>query len=114
MKLTIAGGVNARIEHGHRDARANRALNRSRERSFVGSRYRQAIDMLRNHRIDDLDLSRVIRFFVGPVPQGLHTELARGRVDTGVDRNKKQVRCRFGNNSNNLLARAPARDKPRQ
>ena len=96
------------VEDGDRDARPDRAFERSYQGAFVGRGDGQPVHLTGNHGIHDLDLPIVIGFVIGPIPQDAHVQIVRGLLDSGMYRDKKQMRGGLGNYTDELLMRTPA------
>src|SRR5205823_2240895 len=60
------------------------------------------------HGVYNLDLARVIRLVVRPVPLDIDVEVARRLLDAGMHRDEEKVRSGLRNHANQFLARAPA------
>ena len=96
------------VEDGDRNARPDRTFERSYQGAFVGRGDGQPVHLTGNHGIHDLDLSIVVSFVVGPIPQYAHVQIVRGLLDSGMYRDKKQMRGGLGNYTDDSLVRAPA------
>ena len=59
--------------------------------------------MLRDHRVDDLNLAGVIGFFFRPVPQRPDVEFLCRGINASVNGDEEKVRRRFRDDADYLL-----------
>ena len=81
--------IHAGIEYGNGDARFDRPLHRRGQRALIGRRDCDTAQMLRDHRVDNPKLARMVGLFIGAVPLHFNSEILGRLIHAGVNRNEE-------------------------
>ena len=110
----VLRGVEAGIEDGHRNIRSSRPFDRGNQRLPLRSRNGDAVHVLRNHGVHDLDLPAEVRLAGRSIPENLDIEFAARIERALLDRQPEHVRRCLRDDGDRPLAFAGAPGKPRE
>ena len=104
----VVGRIEPGVEDGDRDALGDGSIDRADQRLALRRSERDAIDVLGDHRIDNLDLPAVVGLLRGAVPEDLDVELAACLQGSFVRRHPELVRGALGDDGDSLVLRTAA------